>query len=409
MSERFNLEVRAWGKRAFEQDPSLDFDGLVRALPGVHPDDVKRILGVRQKSRQRQTPREVSVSSMESLSGLPMPHPLDYDWRFSADTVTALARRAKALTPFCGSIALLGAPSLFRELREERPDVRLILADKSAPSIEALSSEFQSEQLIVCDLLSASMPDVEANVVIADPPWYPEHFEAFVWMAAQIVPIGGHLLLCGPNHGTRPGATAEWERIEGYARSLGFEVSHTRDVLRYDTPPFERNALDAAGHPILSSDWRTGLLVMFTRERNSPATRHVPGCDSTEWEEHVVGGVRWRVRSRDKQDRVSPILRELVPGDVLDSVSRRDVRRAAVDLWSSGNRVLACTDTYTASLILMALGTGASPVTYIENSFGRQLDRVERDAVQASEHRLKNIIEIEQGEYLRSLETLSVS
>lgn len=409
MSEQFNLEVRAWGKRALEEDPSLDFDGLVRALPGVHPDDVERIFGIRQKRSQRQVLREAKVSPMESLSGLPVPHPLDYDWRFSAETVTELANRAKALTPPCGLIALLGVPSLFRELRKGRPDARLILADISAPSIEALSSEFQSEQLIACDLLSVPMPNVDADVVIADPPWYQEHFEAFIWAAAQIVPIGGHLLLCGPNHGTRPGATAEWEKIGRYARSLGFEVRHIQEVLRYDTPPFERNALDAAGHPNLSSDWRTGLLGVYTRERTSVAARCVPRCDSTEWEEHMVGGVRWRVRNRVRQDPVVPVLRELVPGDVLDSVSRRDVRRSGADLWSSGNRILGCTDTYAVSLILQALGTGASPVTYIERSFGRQLDRIERDAVQASEHRLKNIIKIEQGEYLRNLETLSVS
>jgi len=409
LNERFNVEVLAWGKRAFEQDPSLDFDSLVRALPGVHPDDVERILGRRQGSSQGAAPQRNHRSYVESLGGLPAPHPLDYDWRFSATTVTDLASRASVLAPRCGAIAMLGVPSLFGELREKRPDTKLMLADVSAPSIEALASKFPSDRLVVCDLLSTSLPNETADVVIADPPWYSEFFEAFTWAAAQIVPIGGYLLLCGPNHGTRPGASAEWEQIERYAESLGFKLCHIQEALRYDSPPFERNALDAAGHPRMSSDWRTGLLGTFRRERTSTVTRCVSTCDSTEWEEHMVGGVRWRVRSKAKQDRVSPVLRELVPGDILNSVSRRDLRRAGVDLWSSGNRVLGCMDTYAASLILQALGTGASPVTYVERSFGRQLDRVERDAIQASGRRLKTIIEVEQDEYLRSLETLSVS
>lgn len=409
MSERFNVDVLAWGKRAFEQDPSLDFDGLVRALPGVHPDDVRRTLGNLQASGQHKSPQRIQGLHVESLRGLPAPHPLDYDWRFSTATVRELAGRASVLTPRCGAIALLGIPSLFGELREKRPDARLMLADRSAPSVDAVASIFKSEQLIVCDLLSTSLPSVSADVVIADPPWYPEFFDAFTWAAARMIPIGGHLLLCGPNHGTRPGATTEWEQIGRYAESLGFELSGVREPLRYDTPPFEFNALGAAGHPRMSSDWRTGLLSTFRRIRTSAATRRVSQCDPTEWEEHMVDGVRWRVRRKVKQERVSPVLRELVAGDILNSVSRRDLRRTHVDLWSSGNRVLGCADTYAASLILHALATGASPVTYVEHSLGRQLNRVERDAVQASGRRLKTIIEVEQEEYLRSLETLSVS
>ena len=59
--------------------------------------------------------------SKSSSTGWPMPHPLDYDWRFSPATVESLSARCIQLAPAESEIALLGAPSLVPPLARGGP------------------------------------------------------------------------------------------------------------------------------------------------------------------------------------------------------------------------------------------------------------------------------------------------
>lgn len=407
----FNSMVREWATGVLEQDPAMNFDGLVRSLPGVYPSDIVRILGEQSGNLLRYGRTKAGTSRPVNGDGLPVPHPLDYDWRFTATTRAHLSRRASMLTPPGGSITLLGVPTLFEEFKTVRPDAIIRLADGSEESILSLSARHGERGLFARNLLRDSLPRMVADVVVADPPWYPEFSEAFVWIAAQMVRVGGSLLLCGPNYGTRPNASAEWEKISKFAHSLGFNRLQFEEALRYDTPPFEQNALDAAGHAPGSFDWRSGCLATFVRERIASVRRPnaTAGSGHGKWRQESVGGIRWRLRQMEKRATSFPTLFEVVPGNVLDSVSRRDIRRMAADVWTSGNRVFRCSDTSTLALILQGLKTGTSSVTFLEGAIERKLTAAEKDTVNETAQRLTQIISLEQSEYLRQAEDLSVS
>ncbi len=409
MNDAFNSQVSGWIDEALKIRPVIDFNGLVRALPGVHPNDVANILSDQQQKSLIASRQGENALHVLAEDDLPAPHPLDYDWRFTEATKVLLLERMSIHLPFQGSITLLGVPTLFAKLRYSFPDSTVTLADSSSESIFVLSEKCGSEGLFFCDLLKDPLPQIKADVVIADPPWYPEHFEAFIWAASQILCIGGHLLLCGPNSGTRPGAEAEWRQIQDYAHSVGFELSSFEDSLRYETPPFEQNALYAAGHPPISTDWRSGRLATFVLRSVPVAERPVKHSGLSKWTDHRIQGVRWRIRHKESAEVAAPQLRPLVEGDILNSVSRRDSRRSQIDVWTSGNRIFGCADTCILNLVIEALAIGTSPDTYVESSISRQLTAIERDQIQTSEKQVKAIIELERKEYLRSAENISVS
>jgi hypothetical protein len=341
--------------------------------------------------------------------GFPVPHPLDYDWRFTEDTQVSLSQRVTSLLPPRGSVTLLGTPTLFEQLLKTRPDAAIVLADGSVETISFLAAKHGRRGLYACDLLEESLPTAIVDVVVADPPWYQEFSHAFVWAAGQLIRSGGMLLLCGPNQGTRPEAVEEWTHIKKFTQSLGFDLVMFEPVLRYQTPPFEQNALNAAGHAFVSSDWRTGCLATFVRKRITVVDRPVASSELALWHQENVGGVRWRLRRMMECITVSPGLFEIAPDDVLDSVSRRDWRRQDVDVWTSGNRVFRCSDTTTLLIILRGLRTGNLSVTFVEGVIGRKLTTAEICKVGETARRLTEIISLEQQEYLHQAEGLSVS
>jgi hypothetical protein len=405
----FTSLVRVWAGAALERFPQMDFDGLVRALPGVYPSDVARILGDLTSRPFRAKGSIVETPTSLKGDGLPVPHPLDYDWRFSEATQVFLSQRVASLLPKHGAVTLLGAPSLFERLLMSRPDARIQLADGSAETISFLTDRYGKRGLFARNLLRQSPPRGSVDVVVADPPWYPEYSRAFVWAAGQLVRVGGMLLLCGPNQGTRPDAMEEWEQAKKFAQSFGFHSVDFESVLRYQTPPFEQNALNAAGHSFVSSDWRTGCLATFARKCIHVVDRPAGASEYDLWHQETVGGVRWRLRRMKGAKPVCPALYAITPDDVLDSVSRRDHRRRDVDVWTSGNRVFSCPDTSTLVLILRGLGTGASCVTVVESAIERKLTNAEIRAVEEATRRLTDIISLEQQEYLQQAEDLIVS
>lgn len=405
----FSSLVRGWATAALEQNPGLNVDGLVRALPGVYPSDLARILEDQWGRLLRRSNPGAGSFCPSNEDGFPVPHPLDYDWRFTQETRVLLSKMVAMLLPQRGSVTLLGAPTLFENLVKLRTDAIIRLADGSVDNILFLSTNYSKGQLYACDLLQECIPQIFVDAVVADPPWYPEFSEAFVWTAGEIVRVGGHLLLCGPNLGTRPDATEEWEHVKVYAASLGFDLVSFESSLRYQTPPFEQNALNAAGHKSVSPDWRTGCLATFVRERVSVVQRPIVPSSYTLWHQENVGGVRWRLRRMEDCIPVSPLLSEIVINDVLDSVSRRDLRRLAVDVWTSGNRVFGCSDTSTLKLILRAVKTDVSPITFVETATERKLTIAETSAVNAAARSVAEILSLEQQEYVHLTEDLSVS
>lgn len=224
---------------------------------------------------------------------------------------------------------------------------RSILLDQNIAVIKYLTALSGDANSIQFNVFADSIPAIRTEYVVADPPWYLEHIKAFLWVASKICHLGGRIALSLPPKGTRPTIAAELSQIFEYALKLGLDVKQIKeDCLTYETPPFESNALRAAGCNVKSVSWRRGTLCVFQRVANVKIERPRYSCPTAHWLEAELYGTRFRFRCRDRgQSRIGfddPSLHSLVVGDILPSVSRRHPLREEADVWSAGNRVFRC-------------------------------------------------------------------
>jgi hypothetical protein len=188
--------------------------------------------------------------------------------------------------------------------------------------------------------VTKTLPALDADAATLDPPWYPDDTLAFLSAATRLCRDGALVWLCQPTPATRPGVEAE--RVELYERmvDLGLRVEATHaGTVRYQMPHFEAMSLRLAGAELaVPRDWRVGDLLVL-RKIGVPRSVEVREYRELPWREACFGPVRIKLRTTDAGDLVP-----LVPGDVLDTVSRRDPIRPRVGFWTSGNRVFGLAD-----------------------------------------------------------------
>ncbi len=398
----YNVQVREWITTAVGIRASVSLNELANTLPGVHPNDIARefsaLAGLTLADEVAPLTRRADPHAIK----LPVPPPLDFDWRFTSETINFVFHRMEEIDLTAHGLCFLGAPTLFRAALERGISKPFYLVDASVTS--ALAMQGAPGRVFVTDLLNDRLPALRAGIVVADPPWYEEFIRAFLWAAAQLVELGGSVLLSFPPVGTRPHVEEEWKRTERFAEQLGLSLREKSLSLKYASPPFEQNALRAAHHQYVHPDWRPGVLVLFQKTGESREPRPATDIHHEKWEEESVLGVRWRFRRQQQAIECRPLLVEAVPGDTLDSVSRRDPRRASADVWTSGNRIFACLDTASLGLITKAVAAGTRPDTYLSDAFGRKLTQAERQDVLLAAKDVATITSRELREYLLNWE-----
>lgn len=294
-----------------------------------------------------------TISSATETPELPEPHPLDYDWRFDLSTARRLATLLSQGSSPRQRILLLGAPSVFLEFQRLLCPVMPILLDRSAELVAYLS---RSAWLVPCvieqhDLLGGALWNSEhpLDAALCDPPWYPEHYAAFLAQAATALRLGGLTLVSLLPLNTRPGAPADRQTVLELAHELGFAVSALEhDALGYKTPPFERSSLTVANLDV-PGDWRRGDLLSLIKVR-PPDQRVVTEClekgadtqyEDLTWREILFGRHKVKLRGPFDDPTEEPALLSIEAGDILPTVSRRYEGRQRVDLWLWDNRVFA--------------------------------------------------------------------
>jgi len=272
----------------------------------------------------------------EEDSDFPEPHPLDFDWRFGGRALEHLENRIES--SLAKSIAVLGAPTLFKYLREHHKAAHLF--DRNEQIISFLRQAGYNE-VTQCDLFRYS-GHTHFDCVIADPPWYLDHYRAFIEAARRMLVPGRNLLLSVLPPLTRPSAENDRLAIVDFASERGFDLLRTEPgLLAYLSPPFELEALKSDGLNV--SAWRSGDLYTFALS-NREVSKYKPEHTDQEqlWRTFTVGRtvvkVKWdgtHLTGNFDFSNVSEM------HDIrLRSVSRRSPVRSSINLWTSRNIAL---------------------------------------------------------------------
>lgn len=302
---------------------------------------------------------------------LPLPHPLDYEWRYTPATRTLLMDRCLRFTNLDEPIALLGTPTLASVLNRRLR--RLLLIDSNAETLAALRRHgyLVDTTVVSADLAIWRCPTSwqhQARVVVCDAPWYPEAFTVFLRAAATLLRVGGTVLLSVPDPLVRPSAAGELNMVARLATALGFTITSVEPLLlRYRTPFFEWCAQRAAGVRVVPLDWRAGTLWQLTlgvtppREHISDKRPVCPsGLSSPPVADVVIGRARIRVCLTEPEQPGKLAVRSIVPGGVLPTVSRRHPARQQASVWTTGNHALGSPDpAVLASVLAAAVRYGA--------------------------------------------------
>jgi hypothetical protein len=394
------------------------FAELIVSLPGVYPTVALDSLGRLAKERRiaprifRQAQQFIAqpkkkASPFQPLRQvvLPIEHPLDYEWRFEEESAQNLLQKTLALTTAGEQIALLGCPTVLQQAIETVSSRSFTLLDRNPSIVASFATPRAAVSAICCDVTQGRLPNLMAQAVLMDPPWYEEELRAFLRTACQISLPGAYFLVSLPPLGTRPGMPEERRCVLQWAQQqLGLTLRQMEPAtLLYQTPPFERNALRHIGIHHLPAHWRRGDLAVFRRtgtvnmEWNGG---HSFRNEAHAWREEEISGIRMRIRHSVEEGFHDPSLRTILPGNILPTVSRRDERRAAADVWTSGNRIYVCRGRKILQLMMQAIRTKIPPEKVIVDYLQRPLKKLERRQVGAAEAQLIRLVAQERAEYI---------
>ena len=398
----YQRDIDQWIIGAYRAD-AQDFWHLVSLLPAVYPTIVRkaveRLIAASVIPAYLAVERSVWDSSGASgaeVPGLPIPNPLAFDWRYTRDTASELLERVVASTDPTQTVGLLGSPSVYKLAAIREAPRQFILLDQNGSLPIDGPQSLVGRQFRRCDMQDDEIDLPRVQAVLADPPWYEYETLAFLRTAARICADQGKVLLSTAPDGVRPGIQEERERIIAGAAKSGLRfLGAERRVLSYATPFFEYNALRAAGFAHVSPNWRRGDLLIFERTGDALPGPMNPIAHSAEWAQADIRGATIWVRLKDQQGFIDPRLVPLVPGDILPTVSRRDDRREAADVWTAGNRIYRCEGSHILSIILHAISVSEAPLEAVQRSIQPSLDHLEATKVETSIAQVERIIQTE--------------
>lgn len=405
-NERYLLRVDEWVLEGLKSGFST-LEELTAELPGVYPtfirDSIHKLSLSGEispdvvKSLLRPTGSRRSIPAFSETDGLPLPHPLDFEWRFSWDASKRILQVARRLAKEADEILLLSTPSVFYYAIQNKDTQGIRYIGDRTVVTEFLCGIPNTEA--ACDFLSTNPNGIaDAGVVVIDPPWYEEFLHTFMWLATASCKIGGYVILSFPPEGTRPGINAEWHRFLRFADQLGMILfAKEEGLLAYDSPFFEVNALYAEGISI-PRIWRKGIMRVFKKVAEVRTLK--PLAKPTEkWNEVQFGSARLKLRPTVSAQGIDPRLSAVVPGEIFPSVSRRDPRRKLADVWTSGNRIFKCSRTDVLEGIITVLQNLESSAEALEQICSG-LHPLERPAVKQTVTQLCCIIKKEESELM---------
>lgn len=317
------------------------FAALLPSMQGAGPADV--LLGLRRMRENaglrpaaeallldaaRQADRQPLV---DQPAALPLPHPLDSEWRFGPTSVAEIVGRLLAATAPGDELLLVGTPSVAVALSRTDADrtIRFVGPD------DLISAEVR--RLFVGDPRLVRGDGTKAAAAVVDPPWYGGPFAEMLAVCARGCRRAAPVLTVMPRAATRPGMGDDLDDVLATALALGLRPTGADTFeVRYRTPLFEACALEQGGVRPDLGEWRRGDCVTLVRGAEEPVS-----VARTAREEHVelmLDGCRVRLTLG-----AGPARAELSPvegHEVSASVSARSPTRRSANLLTTSNRAL---------------------------------------------------------------------
>ena len=356
-----------------------DFNSLMKNNGGIHPIDLmsslhrlykcKKIHKSKYRRLVQSAERNGQVAAEDMPNCLPVPHLLDYDWRFSRNGIENLARALRSsIQDSKATVAFIGTPSLFKYCIEAlHKNTRLVLVDQNAEKHAAGITSDRTKYINVdisgsCKALKA----IYADFIVMDPPWYKSYYELFFDRAMLM---------------------AQMDTYSG--------------IVSYHTPPYEQNVLKANGIRCIPANWRIGDILVVQKKEPGNRKRAVflPSEESILWDEISIGPVRIKIRHEKGQiDTYDIKLHSIYPSDIYPSV-KRSSRGKGVDInvWTSGNRVFRCSNP--ALLYFALLHRNEDLLSALADQGFPAPEQEELINIQKAVERIKRIARLEYLEY----------
>lgn len=315
-----------------------------RELRGAFPTEVIDLLP-KLKPRVDEL-RQPAEKSDEDILGQPEPHPIDYDWRFTAETAESVAN----LIGSNSNILCLGTPTIFQVVGARGHCAHLVDQNPLLPHQIPQFPHCTVETSTVANTLQSGR---RFSTVILDPPWYPTCYDQWISIALSRLSRPGIILVSLFRDLTRPDALSERKKLLANFAAIGRTT--IIDQLTYSTPRFEHEVLSRAGLPNLGS-WRAADLVRIEVAAEAPGVdvNLLKPSAQRGWQRFLIGNQVVAVKTQAVDDGpisyVEPGGRAV--GTELRSVSRRDTTRRRLTVWTSRNRAVIATGTFRISALL---------------------------------------------------------
>lgn len=401
-----------------------NFYDLIIKCAGIHPIEIVSSLNRmhRNNSLNNRTYQRI-VQSTSDLpqrqkddwfkKTLPVPHQVDYDWRFSEKGNQLFVERINKLIIEIKSIkriAFVGSPSLFRYYSENnRKDLEFFLIDFNASKHIKKETLPRNAHVINCNLnydldTELNVDQICADIIVMDPPWYTEYYKKFFDICDIVGSTECFVFGVFPPLLTRESISTERSDIDLYINRLGFDnLQYEPLCVEYYTPPFEQNVFRVNRIFNYPMCWRKGDL--FTTRRIKKTTNcpsNITGIviRNGGWTEKSIGNVRFKLRQSTVTEDLGFYVRldSLYENDIYPSVSRRFKGHEKINVWTSGNRVYYCSNIPIFFMILEHIYDNDIVLSF-EDEYGEIIPDFQREQLRNVQNIIRYIINLELEEY----------
>lgn len=355
------------------KNTSKDFNEILTHCDGAPP---REVFIQFQKIQSEPDSSALPITENWSLFhfNLPAPNPLYYQWWY---TLSSQEKFTERLISDHGKFNALciGTPTLAASLDAHDIEVTLLDIDHDVISVFNKMSH-QKSHGDVYDVFE-SLPKTlskKHDVTIIDPPWYQEHFHAFLTRAIHATKNTGLIYCSIPQILTRPDIQDERRELKERLTDLGHEVLYIeRSTFQYIIPEFEEPSFSCLGIQESVQPWRySDLLVIKVNGNNSLpiASRNEPKTISYSINDSAN---TFRVFLKEKDITTGTGPREVT--EFKKSISRRDIVDE-VNIWTSKKDGFQFESIDIAKKVLSSWASGNSLIETI-NKYREEIASIE--------------------------------